>query len=379
MLVRSAAFFALAAGSLTGCASNATPEAQRPVRPGPLAAPAPPATTTPPAEPARTVTSAPSASATPGHAPLPPSEPSRRCAIDGVARFAPNTPIQNTDGHVIGRFSGVPTHLAVTELTFASPSRAYVTTGNALGSFRLHGYVTAHDLPLFSTASIPVAAEHLAIGERRDVRVTNVSSEKLKIEHIAASPLGQTLAAWTTCGTLSLDPGAPPIWSPPGDARAYALKKDALELLDGPNGAAVGAVRRAPSAASVLFFGGEPSGGFVHVERHADVVIDAWARASDLTALPRGETQDQVEPPVTTHGAPHLALANEPRVIKPVHEVTLRAGARELDPPIGVIGADTETYVVDVMAGWVSVMPKAMDVLPPEGGAFWAKKADLGL
>ncbi len=339
----------------------------------------PPAADTPPPLPPRTATASASPSAGPSHVPAPPSEPGRRCALDGTALFVPNTPIQSTGGRVIGRFSGVATHLAVTELTFASPPRARVTTGNALGSFRLHGYVAARDLPLFTTASVPIAAGHIAIGERRSVRVTGVSPDKLKIEHTAAAPLGRTFTAWTTCSALSLDPGTPPAWSPPGDARGYALKKDALELLDGPNGAAVGAVYRAPGAASVLFFGGEQSGGFVHVERHADIVIDAWALASELSALPRGETLDQAEPAVTTHGAPHLALATEPRVVKPVHEVTLRAEARELEPPIGVIGADTETYVIDVMAGWVSVMPKSMDLLPPESGAFWAKKADLGL
>jgi hypothetical protein len=380
MLARSAAFVALTACSLAACAGDTTPEPHGPVRPGPIVAWTPPAASTPPQPPvpARTQAAASRPSAGPSRVQALPSEPGRRCELDGVAQFVPNTPIQSTDGRVIGRFSGVATHVTVNELTFALPPRAHVMTGNALGSFRLRGYVAARDLPLFTTASISIAAEHVAIGAHRGVSLTGVSPDKLKIERVAAPPLGQTFTAWTTCSALSLEAAPPPAWSPPGDARGYALKKDALELLDGPDGAAVGAVRRAPGAASVLFFGGEQSGGFVHVERHADIVIDAWARASELTALPRGETLDQAEPPLTTHGAPHLALANEPRVLKPVHEVTLRAEARELDAPIGVIGADTETYVIDVMAGWVSVMPKAMDVLPPEGGAFWAKKADLG-
>lgn len=381
MLARSAAFVAFTAAFATACAGATTPAAQGPVRPGPILAWTPPAPSAPPPPVAQTRTAAPAppAGTAPSRNPEPPNEPGRRCALDGVARFAPNTPIQSTDGHVIGRFSGVGARLTVTELTFGTPPRARVTTGNALGSFRLRGYVAARDLPLFTAESVPVAGEHLAIGAHRGVNVTSVSPDKLKIEHAAASPLGQTFAAWTTCGALSLEPGAPPAWSPPGDARGYALKRDSLELFDGPGGAAVGVVYRAAGAPSVLFFGSEQSNGFVHVERRTDVVIDAWARANDLAALPRGETLDQIEPPLTTHGAPHLALAGEPRVIRPEHDVTLRTDARELDPPIGVIGADTETYVIDVMAGWVSVVPKAMDVLPPDGGAFWVKKSELGL
>ncbi|HTQ07686.1 MAG TPA: hypothetical protein VMI54_27705 [Polyangiaceae bacterium] len=381
MLARSVTLVVLLAAPVTGCGGDATPPPQEPVRPAPIVAWAPPAVTAPPrrVEPARPASPAATTTATPARVPAPPSEPGQRCVLDGIVEFAPNTPIQNTEGRVIGRFSGGASHVALTELTFGSTPRAQIVTGNARGTFRLRGFVAASDVPLFTTASVPVAAGHLAIAEHRRVALTSVSPDKLKIEHAAAPPLGQTFTAWTTCNALSLVPGTPSGWSPPGDARGYALRRDSLELLDAPNGAAVGVVRRAPGAPSVLFFGGEQSAGFVHVERHTDVDIDAWVRANDVAALPRGETMDQAEPPVTTAGAPHLALATEPRVVRSTREVALRSETRELSPPIGVIGADTETYVIDVMAGWASVMPKAMDVIPPDGGAFWVKKSELGL
>jgi hypothetical protein len=59
--------------------------------------------------------------------------------------------------------------------------------------------------------------------------------------------------------------------------------------------------------------------------------------------------------------------------------VPLRGAAKDGGPIIGVIEPDAEAYVIDIMAGWVSVMPKALDVVPPDGGLFWVKRSELGL
>jgi hypothetical protein len=267
----------------------------------------------------------------------------------------------------------------VSELTLGSSPRARVETGAARGTFRLRGFVDASKLPLFTTENVAISAGHLWIADHRSVTIAVVSPDKLKIQKIASPPLQQTFSAWTSCASLSFDPGTPSGWTPPGDARGYALRKDGLELYDAPQGTAVGVVYKAPDAGVVLFFSSEQSGSFVHVQRHGEIIVDAWAKASELSALPRGETMDQLATLPSTRGPARLALPNEPRVVRTSREVPLRASARDTDPPIGVIGADTETYVMDIMAGWVSVLPKAMDVLPADGGQFWAKKADLGL
>jgi hypothetical protein len=57
----------------------------------------------------------------------------------------------------------------------------------------------------------------------------------------------------------------------------------------------------------------------------------------------------------------------------------VRGTAKDGAPIVGVIEPDAEAYVIDVMAGWVSVLPKALDVVPPDGGTFWVKKTELGL
>ena len=308
-----------------------------------------------------------------------PAELSTRCSLTGHTDFPMNTAIQSADGRAIARFSGGSAALSVSEVTLGASPRARVETGAPRGAFRLRGYVDATKLPLFTTQSVAISAGHLWIGDHRPVSIASVSADKVKIQRIAASPLGQTFSAWTSCASLSFDAGTPAGWSPSGDARGFALRGDGLELFDAPQGSSVGVVSKAPEASVVLFFSTEQSGGFVHVERHGDIIVNAWAKASELSALPRGETMDQLATLPNTRGAARLALPSEPRVIRTTREVPLRASAKDTDAAIGVIGADTETYVLDVMAGWVSVMPKAMDVMPAEGGQFWAKKNDLGI
>jgi hypothetical protein len=299
--------------------------------------------------------------------------------MTGRAEFAPNTAIESTPGHAVARFSGTGVPVAITELTLGPNSRARIETGAPRGGFRVHGWVDAAKVPLSTVQSVPIAAGHLTIAPRQSVSIQNVSADQLKIQHPAVPPLTQSFSAWAKCAALSLDPGVPGVGSPPGDARGFALRKDALELFDGPSGSTVGVVYKAPSAPAVLFFSTEQSGAWVHVERHADVIIDAWAKASELSALPRGELLDEQLTPPSQHGPAHLALANEPRVIRTTREVPLRAHANDADAPIGNIAPDTETYVVEIMAGWVSVLPKTLDVMPVEGGGLWAKKSDLGL
>jgi len=117
----------------------------------------------------------------------------------------------------------------------------------------------------------------------------------------------------------------------------------------------------------------------VHIERHADIVVDAWAKTYELSALPRGETMDQLALPSTQRGVARLAVAGTPRVVKVTREIPLRTTPRDNDAVIGTIAPDTETYVVDTMGPWVSVLPRTLDVMPPEGGQFVAKKSDIGL
>jgi len=286
--------------------------------------------------------------------------------------------IEAPDGHAIGRFSGGEVAVSVSELTVGTAPRAHVHTGAGSASFRVSGWVKAGQLPVVTTRAVEVIAQHVWIAERTLVSIRGVSGDRLQIEHAAWSPLDGAFKAFTTCAALALETAAKPAWSPPGDARAYALRGASLDLYDMPQGNAVGVLRKATDQRAVLFFSREQRLGFVHLERRADIVVDAWVTERDVTALPRGETLDEPGNPVRESVA-RLALPGEPRVVTTSREVPLRASASDGDPSIGTIAPNTETYVVEVTAGWVSVLPKTLDVLPSEGRHFWVKRSDLSL
>lgn len=341
----------------------------------PVASPAPrPVPSTPPAP-----VVPPPAPAAPPPAPEPAPEPALRCALTGRVPVPRDTPIRSDRGRVIARFTGAEVTVTTTELTLATPPRARLETGTARGSFRIRGLVEAAKLPVVTAAPLAVAVGHLWIGERRAVAVTAVNPARVQVQRAASPPLNGTFSASTTCDGLSLDARPPPGWSPPGDARGYALRESSLELFAAPGGRSVGMLTKAPGPDAVLFFGGEERDGFVHVERHADLVVDAWARAASLSPLPRGETLDELAPATTTSVSARVALAGVPRSVRTAREVPLRAVARDAEPTIGSIAPDTETVVVDEMAGWVSVLPKTLELIAAEGGHLWAKKGDLGL
>jgi len=243
----------------------------------------------------------------------------------------------------------------------------------------VRGLVDASKLPLVTTVSLPVRPGHLFIGERRGVSIQKVEKDRITVQRTASKPLEGTFSAVTTCGALSLDAGTPPGWSPPGNARGYALRQLSLELFDAPGGISIGTLKKAPDQDAVLFFSTEEQNGYVRLERHSDIVVNAWAKTYEVSALPRGETMDQLATLPTQRGVARLAVPGEPRVAKTTREIPLRAVARDNDAVIGSIAPDTETYLVDVTAGWVSVLPRALDVMPAPGGQFWAKKSDLGL
>jgi hypothetical protein len=308
------------------------------------------------------------------------TEPATSCPLSGKAIFPQNTLIQNAAGKPVARFSGAEANVSVVAITLASSARAYVETGTGRGNLRVRGFVEARKLPAFTLQAVPVFAGYVAIGERRSVSIVGATADgKIKLEKVASTPLQQTFTAWSTCSALTLTPGAAPAWSPAGNARGYVARKTALELFDAPQGTSVGALYKAPEVPGLLLFSTEQSGGWVRVEMHGEIVANAWARSADLAALPRGETMDQLAAPNSLRGPARLLVPGAPKVARATKEVVVRGVASDSEIPLGLLEPDAEVYVVDVMAGWASVMPRALDVVPPEGGQFWVKKGDLGL
>jgi hypothetical protein len=300
------------------------------------------------------------------------------CAFRGRATLPLNTIISDMGGRPIARFSGAEITVTVAGLSTATPARARIETGSGQGGFRVRGFVEARSLPIATTENVPVVAGRVWIGARRPVNVVGATRDKLKLEKRMTTPLQQSFSAWTSCSKLTLGTPVPPGWSPAGDARGFVLRSGSLELYDRPQGSVVSVLHKSPEVAGVLFFSTEQTQAWVHIEYHGEVVIDAWVRASDVQALPRGETMDQLASQPSVRNPARLALPNAPRVVRTTREIPLRAAAKEGEP-IGVIESGAETYVLDVVAGWVSVLPKALDVMPVENAQFWVKKEELGI
>jgi hypothetical protein len=301
------------------------------------------------------------------------------CTLRGVSQLPTNTAIYAADGKAIARFSGSDSPLSAGAPD--AQGRAAVETGTGSGAFRIKGLIEASKIPVFTSQSLPVVAGHVWIGAYRRVSMIASAPGRLKVQKILSYPLAQTLNAWGPCSAFTLMPGTPPGWSYAGDARGYVLKQGTLELFDnaGPNNLLIHTLFKAPEAEGVLFYSSEQRGNWIHIEHRGEIVVDAWARLSELKALPRGETMDQLAMPTTVRNPARMAVQGQPRTVRTSREIPLRAAAKDSDPVIGVIESGTDTYVLDVMAGWASVMPKSLHVMPVENGQFWVKASDLGV
>jgi hypothetical protein len=302
------------------------------------------------------------------------------CVLRGIAEPRVNANIEDSQGRVIARFSGAPTALLASDFPADAHGRVRIETGTGAGGFRIRGQLAIGDLPLYTTGNVAVVQNHVWIGARRSVSFIASAPGRLRIEKRLSQPFSQSFLAWAPCNAVSLAAAPPPGFSPEGNARGYLLKKSSLELFDQPaTGSPISTLTRSGDVESVLFFSSERRGDFVSLSYHGEVLIEAWARARDLSALDPGETSDQLAQRGSTRSAPRLAVQGEPRVVKPARDVPLRAAAKESEATIGVVEPGAETFVLDVVAGWASVMPKAMNVLPGPDGQFWVKASDLGI
>jgi hypothetical protein len=299
--------------------------------------------------------------------------------------FDKDTVLSDAAGRTVARFSGGESAVTLLSPPVAGSDQALIETGTGRGSFRLRGLVKAGELRTFSNVSIPIVPSHVWI--RPGVRVvaagmsSGLSADKVKVEKQISSPFKQLFHALADCNILTFTPPSESGFSVPANARVFLMKVSRLDLYDqpGPQGRIVFSLQRSALTDSVRFFSTEQRGGFVHIEYGGEVGIDAWAKAAELQALPRGETSDVAPSSITMSSPPQLQLEKAPRIVQTKREVPLRVAAREAEAPIGVIEPDTDVYVMDTVAGWANVLPKSLHVLPAGNLSFWTKAADLGL
>jgi hypothetical protein len=237
--------------------------------------------------------------------PGPPQAPTTQCSLRGEDVLPEKVSILNALGQPIARFSGAPTPLIASDFPSDAQGKVHIETGTGAGSFRIRGYLNPAELPLFTATNVTVSPAHVWLAANRGVTLVGSASGRLQVELKAVTPLQQTFRAAGVCSAFSLERGSPTGFTPASSARGYELKEESLDLYGAPGAdTPVSTLHRSPYVEGVLFLGSERHAGFVHLEYHADIVVDAWARVSALSALPPGETLDQLAPAATQRSAP---------------------------------------------------------------------------
>lgn len=309
------------------------------------------------------------------------ARPVPSCRVQGLAEPRANAPIEDAQGRLLARFSGAVTELIAEGFPAQPNGRVRVTTGTGRGSFRVQGFTPVRELSLYSASPIAVAPGHVWIAPGKSLSFLGSKRGALHVEKRVTAPFTQTFRAWAPCNSVSLaKPAATPI-TPVGDAPGYVVRRPRLDLLGDPRKpqARLLTLLPSPQAPPALFFGREQRGDWLRVEYRGEMIIDAWVRAGDLEALPQGETLDQLGADAGSKLTAKLAVQGEPRIIQASREVPFRARALDAEPPIGVIEPEAEAYVLDVVAGWVSVVPKSLQVVPRPDGQFWVRAEELGM
>lgn len=307
-----------------------------------------------------------------------PAAAEETCSLRGSAILPKGSALYDSASGAseLATFTGGTVPLTVVALpdTAAAGGRAQIVTAG----FRLKGFVRAKDIPVFTARTVPVHAGHVWIAEGRKVSIIGASGGRVHVERSVTFPMSGSFHGWAPCDSLSLSQKVGVGFTPGDGMRGYVAKKERVELMSAPRGDVVVAIE--PSAENgVLLWGSDRSGNWIHVEHHGDVILDGWVRMQDVSALPPGETMDQQVPPITLPGSPKLQLQGNAKTVTTASEVPLRARGSEASPLIGAIEAGTEVLVLDVVAGWASVVPKSLMVMPPANASFYARAKDLGI
>ncbi len=280
---------------------------------------------------------------------------------------------QNAQGNpAVASFGGQPVPMTAFEWPgSAGAGRIRVRTA---GGLRIEGWIDAGQLPLFTSAEVPIVPGHLWLAPGQRVHFSGASNG-LAVEASLAGPVTQTFRATSPCSSFALDKRPRPAWDVPGNGRCYLPRGASLDLRDRPGGSVIHALQ---TGSGLLLWSTESQGGYVHVVYHEDLVIDAWAAASDVVALKQGETMDRLAPPSTATGSARLSMTGQPTVVRAVKDVPLRLTTQEAGKPVGFIEAGSEVYLVETVLGWTSVLPRALHILPPGDHSFWVPSSEVG-
>ena len=309
------------------------------------------------------------------------TRPTLACEVTGEARLTGPLTIYSraAGGRALARLTGAPVKISVADFPRrAAGARARVRTAPRGEGLSVSGFASVGPIQFVTRDRGAIVPGHVWLEAGEPVFVTRAASKRLEVRARLAAPLDQEVTVRVHCADLALDPMARESTPVPGEARGYAARGRSLGLFDRPEAGAqpVFTLRRAEASSAILFFSTESRGDWVRVRLAADVVVDAWARAADLDALPEGETMDQLAPP-DRDLAPQLQLEGKPEVLLATELLPLRIRATKRSSPVGTIQPNTRLYAIDQVAGWISVLPTSLSMTAPDGGPFWISEAAL--
>lgn len=316
----------------------------------------------------------------PGASALLGSVANTRCPLPGTADMLLDVPIYAKDrgSTVVARFTGVPTGLAVIELPDGPAQRAHVVTGVGRGGFAIDGWVEVTAIPLYAATSLAVVPGHVWIRTGQRVQFESKQQNQLRVHRAISSPFAQVFTAVATCANLTVAQVPAPTADSAHGSRGYALEQRELALFGEPKGEPLFKLVRASATSSIFFFGADQQGDWVKLRYAGAVGIDAWARLSDLRALPKGERAEDYVQPLQAEGA-RLRVVESWRTVAVTEAVPIRLKSAPDSPVIGEIEPATETLILDVTAGWASVLPKALNVAPTADQQFWVEARRVGI
>ena len=312
------------------------------------------------------------------------------CRLQGTSEPDLDSEIFDDSGQAIARLTGTATPIEVKSLPVMPSALARIATSNPdARGFRIEGLVSVRKLGIRAATRIEVVDGLVALtpGVRLDA-VVRVGSE-LFVEKRLERDFSQTVVARAECAMLGFGDASVYPDPLPAKARIYRLDQPSLPLFEAvakssPNAAMKSAearytLMRHATPAPVLFFALKPEGGWGSLRYDGEVTITAWAKTSDLTPLPDGEMQDQLLPVQRRRAPPKLALGGSPQLRRAGQAVPLRTSANSSAKPIGEVEAEAEFYVIEVVSGWASVLPRSLSVMPVGNRQFWVEATALGI
>jgi hypothetical protein len=308
------------------------------------------------------------------------SSASSECGLSGAAVMPLDVSLYAKDkgDAKVARFTGMLSGLTVLALPESASRRAHIVTGMGHGGFAIDGWVDVTAIPLFAVANLPVVPGHVWIQGGQRVEFEGRQQNQVRVQKTLTSPFAQSFSALASCASLSVTPVA----AIPSDiarwARGYAFEHNELALSSEPKGDPSFKVVRSSVTTSVFLYGTDKKDDWVRVRYHGAIGIDAWVKASDVRLLPKGERVDEYVPAAQSETG-RLRIVESGRVVSVSERVQVRSRPAPDSAVIGEIEPATEVLILDVAAGWASVLPKALNVAPPADRQFWVEARKVGI